>query len=1140
MPDRNIGIVLAAAAAIAIIAVAGAIIFLLPPLPDAEPSAKTPGSGQNAGGLPEPKTISLPAANIFSDLQAVNEPVTLSGNIQDLENGVVEGVAVTLNTGEQATSDAKGNYSIKAQYAGETIVTFSKDGYVPVHKTVYLGRDEQVNALLQKSTEPQSIDLSVEINVSQDGAGLKAGANSFVVKGTGKAAETAYVSLTAFDPTNDEERSVFPGEFEGLSTGGESVGLESFGFAKISVTDDSGKTLDLAEGETAVLTVPIPESEPNAPETIPLWYFDPKRETWVEAGTGVKRCESGKCFYDGKINTIASWWNCDMPSITSSIGGMAKLGGKFGGIFGPSLMELYEMFLKEKAEAGGEYLIEDEKARAYLDAIRKLEQMHPELSATEIANAVNFIVQNPWDYETGFFAEVKIGEEEILAAGFLRQVEFREGGEIHSNKEDYVSRELDLDFTHITGVPAAMQEREGSGIIDRSMGYMKSVAYSHGGDAVQLILGYATGAYEGIKTMTWPERDFARARATYSSDQYNADSLAMKLRKVILAKDNKEKLSDLFEFSIWMRERELKGDFSPRDSAAEVYDGTALFQEAPGTAICSKSGICLDGNFMELENTADSFMLLRKSGGNTYNIIFLVGTEAEKAVDFEASPQKNIEAELLGSTTTGALAESAGQSLFTAKAQGTDGKAIRVLIYSEHAITAQAVNSLLSDAYYSPETTPNTTRDELLAERMADTGTELKAKLKARGLDYTGYSSTDITFRGDTAQFSVPVRENSRIELVAAFQNYESFPVEVKSGPQGRVTDLGTITFEFAMESCVNAEFPAQCMLDYSKMFEGTAMIAKAKIDNVLAGVSDARKRARAYMYFALFYSDATFCENLKGGYYYNQCIGELSAKTGNLDTCLKLLDGTDFMQGFNTYSCIKDIDPQKQLAYDELVSAITQKPGGPNERLFTLLAAYYENDAFCENLPYDTMAAPGCFKDTGIELKSIDTCLRSLETTHSVRQWYTGWCLEKMDPEKGNTYEMLTEKLLQKPEPFNDVLSRLGGYYGNTRFCELIDPSNGSAPECYRDAGITAKDTSICLRSLETRHMNSIWYASWCIRDVDKAKQLGYDALIGKITAKQGNKDRLLIDLADFYSDKRFCPHIENKTSLDYTRECK
>jgi hypothetical protein len=440
---------------------------------------------------------------------------------------------------------------------------------------------------------------------------------------------------------------------------------------------------------------------------------------------------------------------------------------------------------------------------------------------------------------------------------------------------------------------------------------------------------------------------------------------------------------------------------------------------------------------------------------------------------------------------------------------------------------------LLDGVYYSPDSASSQTRDAVLENQLAEYSGLVKAKLKTRGVDYTGYSSIDIMPTSSTFDFEVPVRENSKLELVFAVKNYESFPEQIESGAQDALTNVGTISFRFGMESCAIAEFPAPCMIDYAEIFESTAIIEKTRISSVLDLIDDESKRARAYMYMAMFYKDDAFCDEIKESYYYSQCIGDLSAKTGSIDTCLKNLDGDSSIKQFDAFKCIEGIDPNKELDYGALVSAIEQKPK-PVHRLYFFLGEYYNTDRFCDNVSPSESGAPTCYKDTGVALKNVDTCLRALETTHSNRQWYTGWCIEQADESQVQDYVVLVEKIKSKPLPLDEVYSRVGGFYGDERYCENIDPSNDHAPECFRDAGITANDIDVCLRSIETTHENNVWYASWCVKLVDKDAQLDFDTLLAKINAKPGNKDYLFHELAEHYSDTRYCDSIAD-TSFFY-----
>jgi hypothetical protein len=71
-----------------------------------------------------------------------------------------------------------------------------------------------------------------------------------------------------------------------------------------------GEDLNLAEGSTAEITVPLDASLlSDAPATIPLWYFDETNGYWIEEGQATLVGNT----YVGTVSHF-SFWNCDIPA----------------------------------------------------------------------------------------------------------------------------------------------------------------------------------------------------------------------------------------------------------------------------------------------------------------------------------------------------------------------------------------------------------------------------------------------------------------------------------------------------------------------------------------------------------------------------------------------------------------------------------------------------------------------------------------------------------------------------------------------------------------------------------------------------------------------------------------------------------
>ncbi|MEO1261663.1 MAG: carboxypeptidase-like regulatory domain-containing protein [Bacteroidota bacterium] len=118
------------------------------------------------------------------------------------------------------------------------------------------------------------------------------------------------------DPTDPEVAGVMPGALIATDENGVPLALATYGMAVIELETPGGTKLEVSEGETLDLKMPIPADLQNdAPAEIPLWYFDLEEEEWLLSS----KCQKDGSYYIGKI-TSTGFWNCDvaLPAICLS------------------------------------------------------------------------------------------------------------------------------------------------------------------------------------------------------------------------------------------------------------------------------------------------------------------------------------------------------------------------------------------------------------------------------------------------------------------------------------------------------------------------------------------------------------------------------------------------------------------------------------------------------------------------------------------------------------------------------------------------------------------------------------------------------------------------------------------------------
>lgn len=237
----------------------------------------------------------------------------ISGTVYAPGRAVLEGV--TVSVGDQSTSsDASGAFILSGLEAGARVqVEFSKDGYLSTQKIVSIvkGRTSYLSATL--FTAYTTSFVANQSFVIDSGATLEIPQDAFVLPGGGSFTGTVKAEVCYFDPTNPDAINAFPGQFSGVQENGQSTMFESYGFISASFRDAQlpEVELKLASGKTVGITTPIPFIlQENAPQTMPMWYYDEEDGLWREEGVATRQGN----YYVGSVSHF-SYWNFDHPVV---------------------------------------------------------------------------------------------------------------------------------------------------------------------------------------------------------------------------------------------------------------------------------------------------------------------------------------------------------------------------------------------------------------------------------------------------------------------------------------------------------------------------------------------------------------------------------------------------------------------------------------------------------------------------------------------------------------------------------------------------------------------------------------------------------------------------------------------------------
>ncbi|MBQ9642203.1 MAG: hypothetical protein IJV06_11690 [Bacteroidaceae bacterium] len=227
----------------------------------------------------------------------------------------LKGVTVTNGT-LTATTDANGVFSFDQVnvVGGRAVLKFSKEGYVDVVRSRPQVDGDLWNVAMRSTSDWQ---VATETYSSATTHTLSSGLMQVEMPDGYKDAATgaAYTgNVTAqmvyLSPDDYDFADAMPGgDLAAIRADNSEAQLVSYGMIHVSMTGEGGQKLQLADGKTAKLTFPIPNSlQDKTPEQIPLWTFDEETGLWKEEGMATLQGS----VYVGTVSHF-SWANLDYP-----------------------------------------------------------------------------------------------------------------------------------------------------------------------------------------------------------------------------------------------------------------------------------------------------------------------------------------------------------------------------------------------------------------------------------------------------------------------------------------------------------------------------------------------------------------------------------------------------------------------------------------------------------------------------------------------------------------------------------------------------------------------------------------------------------------------------------------------------------
>lgn len=266
---------------------------------------------------------------------ACEDATLLTARLQDVSSGdplaeadvMVSTTSDGTTRSEMLSTDAEGAAVFEVPVNGARIVASADpDGFGAQSVVVPapVAAEELSESLLMIPTDlTATLDNSVGGTFSVDGDTLlEVPANAFVDANGAAVSGDITVAITVIDPSPDVD--LMPGDLAEEGSAGEPAPIESYGAVDFAFTDSDGADVQLADGTSATIRIPVAARVASgAPASIPLYFYQPDTGFWVEEGTAaLTTLASGNRVYEGTVSHFTTW-NADRRFETVTATGCA-------------------------------------------------------------------------------------------------------------------------------------------------------------------------------------------------------------------------------------------------------------------------------------------------------------------------------------------------------------------------------------------------------------------------------------------------------------------------------------------------------------------------------------------------------------------------------------------------------------------------------------------------------------------------------------------------------------------------------------------------------------------------------------------------------------------------------------------------
>lgn len=244
---------------------------------------------------------------------------TLTGKIIDKETLLPVANAVVKINDKTVTTNSEGAYSLSDLPIGSANIIITASGYfTQVINQNLIATPNSLDFNLVKTDASIQSTVMQEIKVTNNNSTLTIPANSLVRKDGQAIVGNANVQIAVIESAQEPEN--MPGGYQIVGGGW----MDSYGALLMTIRDDSGAELALANGKSAMVSIQVSSRNETLPDTIPLFYYDLAQNGWLQSGTAtLVKLSNGQNVYQGSINRIAPW-NADQIMQTVTLNGCVQ------------------------------------------------------------------------------------------------------------------------------------------------------------------------------------------------------------------------------------------------------------------------------------------------------------------------------------------------------------------------------------------------------------------------------------------------------------------------------------------------------------------------------------------------------------------------------------------------------------------------------------------------------------------------------------------------------------------------------------------------------------------------------------------------------------------------------------------------